>query len=63
MAPWEFVLAVSSGFLGLLFGFKIIDRIFDNRRRDRRVEEWTRMVLEKKREKKDWYTKTYREED
>lgn len=63
MAPWEFVLAVFSGFFGLLIGFNIIDRIAENRRRDRRVAEWTRMVLEKQRKKEDWYTKTYRQDD
>ena len=62
MAPWEFVLAVFSGFVGLLIGFNIIDRIAENRRRDRRVAEWTRMVLEKQRAKEDWYTKTYRDD-
>lgn len=63
MAPWEFVLTVFSGYLGLLIGYKILDRVWENRRRERRVKLWTEMVLEKRRTKKDWHSQTFRKDD
>ena len=42
--------------------FWVLDRWAEGRARDRRVEEWTRMVLEKQK-KRDWATRTYRDHD
>jgi len=63
MSPWEFLLAVCSGYLGLIVGFHVIDTIAENRARDRRVREWTAMILEKKKNKKDWQTQTLRDKE
>ena len=64
MGPWEFLIAVCSGYLGLVVGFALADRWAEGRRRDRRVEEWTRMIREnqaRKRDEHEWATKTWRE--
>ena len=63
MNPWEFLLAVCSGYLGLVVGFYIFDRIIEGRARDRRVKLWTEMVLRKQRTKKGWESQTMRDED
>tara|TARA_B100001250_G_C19304239_1_gene573295 strand:- start:191 stop:385 length:195 start_codon:yes stop_codon:yes gene_type:complete len=59
MNPWEFLLAVCSGYLGLVVGFHFISRWAEGRRRDKRVEEWTRMV--RKNYTKDWESQTMRD--
>ena len=64
MGPWEFLIAVCSGYLGLVVGFHIVDRRRSDRRRDRRIEEWTRMVRKeqtRKWEEEAWESKTMRD--
>ncbi len=58
MGPWEFLIAVCSGYIGLVVGFHVADRWAEGRKRDRRVEEWTRMV--RKNYTKDWEARTQR---
>ena len=62
MNPWEFLLSIFAGFCSMLALFWVLDRWAEGRARDRRVEEWTRMVLEKQK-KRDWATRTYRDHD
>ena len=61
MGPWEFLIAVCSGYLGLVVGWHIIDRQLSDRRRDRRIKEWTRMIREKRKNGDEWASKTWRE--
>ena len=64
MGPWEFLIAICSGYIGLVIGFQLVDRRLSDRRRDRRIEEWTRMIRKnqtRKWDEEDWSTKTWRE--
>ncbi len=61
MGPWEFVIAVCSGYIGLVVGFALAERWASDRRRDKRVEEWTRMIREKRKNGDEWASKTWRE--
>jgi hypothetical protein len=59
MGPWEFVIAVCSGYIGLAIGFHFADRWVEGRRRDQRVEEWTQMIREN--QTKGWESRTQRD--
>ena len=64
MGPWEFLIAVCSGYLGLVVGWHLVDRQLSDRRRERRIAEWTRMVRAnqtRKWDEEDWATRTIRE--
>lgn len=63
MSPWEFIVLVCSVYLTTVIGYHVIDRLLKNRARDRRVREWTQMVLEQKKNKKDWQTQTMRDKE
>jgi hypothetical protein len=64
---WEFLVAVTSGYVGLVVGYTALSRWTEGRRRDRRVKEWVQMVREQRRERSDgmdhWATRTWRERD